>query len=70
MEQLLQYTTVCACENTVVMVKQSKQRTSMKNEFGDCTNLQGTQEQGRDGGCKARETCWVVSAHVALVGIE
>jgi len=37
-EQSLQTTTVCACENTVVMIKQSEHRTSMKYEFGDCTN--------------------------------
>ena len=37
--QLLQTTTVCAWEKTVVIVKQSKHLTSMKKEFGVCTNL-------------------------------
>ncbi len=43
-EQLLQYTTVCAWENTQVMVKQSTQRTSMKYEFGSWTRLHGGEE--------------------------
>ena len=30
-------TVVCACEKTVVMLKQPGHLTSMKNEFGDCT---------------------------------
>ena len=30
-------TTVCECENTVVMLKQPWHLTSMKNELGDCT---------------------------------
>lgn len=38
-EQFVQYTTVCACEKTVVMVKQSRHLTSMKKELGACTNL-------------------------------
>ena len=32
-----QSTVVCACEKTVVMLKQPGHLTSMKNEFGDCT---------------------------------
>ena len=31
-------TVVCACEKTVVMLKQPGHLTSMKNEFGDCTS--------------------------------
>ena len=38
-EQFEQYTTVCACENTVVIVKQSAHLTSMKKELGSCTSL-------------------------------
>ena len=33
-----QSTVVCACEKTVVMLKQPGHLTSMKNEFGDCTS--------------------------------
>ena len=32
-----QSTVVCACEKTVVMLKQPGHLTSMKNELGDCT---------------------------------
>ena len=33
-----QRTGVCACEKTVVMLKQPGHFTSMKKELGDCTN--------------------------------
>ena len=38
-EHELHTTTVCECEKTVVIVKQPWHLTSMKNEFGLCTNL-------------------------------
>ena len=36
--QVPQTTTDWECEKTVVMLKQPWHLTSMKNEFGDCTN--------------------------------